>query len=103
MFKEGDKYIHFTKYGGVNSGVVKSLTSVRVVDGVNGVIYVKDGIITDKGFLLELGGSDGSIYKVEKELSKEECDNLKVNFERLKQNRIKAENKLKSRIENYMK
>jgi hypothetical protein len=66
MFKSGDKYIHFTKYGGVNKGEVKSYGETRVIDTKNCVEYLKPHIVTTKNIVLELDGSDGTIFKVKK-------------------------------------
>jgi hypothetical protein len=39
MFEKGDKYIHFTKYGGVNKGEVESFGYINIIG--NGVAYKK--------------------------------------------------------------
>lgn len=83
MFKEGDMYIHFTKYGGVNKGEVKSYVETRVMDTKNCVQYLKPHIITTKNILLELDGSDGMIYKVEKEYTIEEAKRLSMTIEKM--------------------
>ena len=66
MFKSGDKYIHFAKYGGVNKGEVKSYGETCVIDTKNCVEYLKPHIVTTKNIVLELDGSDGTIFKVKK-------------------------------------
>jgi len=76
MFKEGDKYIHFTKYGSINKDEVKSCGSTTVVDAFRGVTYKKLHIINTKGIMLCLDGSDGSVYKIEDELTPEESENI---------------------------
>jgi hypothetical protein len=83
MFKEGDMYIHFTKYGGVNKGEVKSYVETHVMDTKNCVEYLKPHIITTKGILLELDGSDGMIYKVNKEYTIEEAKKLSMTIEKM--------------------
>lgn len=69
MFKEGDKYIHFTKYGSVNKGEVKSYNNERVIDTENLVMYSSQYIITTKNIILKLDDSDGKIYKIEEEFT----------------------------------
>jgi hypothetical protein len=67
LLKSGDKYIHFTKYGGINTGIiqqVKTARVVRIINFNNRVEYIKHTIITQNGIELELDGSDGEIYKI---------------------------------------
>jgi hypothetical protein len=71
MFKEGDKYIHFTKYGSVNKGEVQSCGNHKVIDTKNFVTYHSQYIITTKGIILNLDGSDGKIYKIDGEFTVE--------------------------------
>jgi len=67
MFKEGDKYIHFTKYGGVNIEEVKTYfeTKVHTVKEDKALTYSRYSILTTKNFSLELDGTDGCIYKLD--------------------------------------
>jgi hypothetical protein len=83
MFKPGSKYIHFTKYGGINKGEVKSYGETHVVDTKNCVTYLKPHIITTKNILLKLDGSDGTIFKVEKEYTIEEAKKLSMTIEKM--------------------
>ena len=76
MFKEGDKYIHFTKYGSVNKGEVRSCGSTTSIDTQNLCSYKKLHIITTKGIMLELDGSDGKIYKIDHEYTPEQAENI---------------------------
>jgi hypothetical protein len=76
MFKQGDKYIHFTKYGSVNKGEVQSCGSIKSIDIQNLCSYKKLHIITTKGIILNLDGSDGGVYKIEDELTPEESENI---------------------------
>lgn len=78
MFKPGDRYIHFTKYGSINFGIVKHVHEINVIDDSNGVIYVSVSIITDKNSCLELDGSDGRIYRIIKDLSEDEIKTLRM-------------------------
>jgi hypothetical protein len=66
MFKSGDKYIHFTKNGSINKGEVKSYCETCVIDTINCVEYLKPYIVTTKNIVLQLDGSDGTIFKVKK-------------------------------------
>ena len=75
-FKPGSKYIHFTKYGSVNKGEVKSCGGTTVMDTKNLVEYYSPTITTTKGIILHLDGSDGQIYKIENEYTIEESENL---------------------------
>jgi len=66
MFKSGDKYIHFAKWDSVNKGEVKSYGETRVIDTKNCVEYLRPHIVTTKNIVLELDGSDGTIFKIKK-------------------------------------
>ena len=77
MFNKGDKYIHFTKYGGVNIGEVEYYGYVTSMDTINKVKFKKYYILTTKHIRLELDGSDGRIFKIEQEYTDEECINIK--------------------------
>ena len=66
MFKTGDKYIHFTKYGGVNKGEVKWYGETTVIDLKNQVVYSEPYIVTTLGISLKLDGTDGRILKIKK-------------------------------------
>lgn len=76
IFKPGDKYIHFTKYGGVNKGEVDDVHSTTVWDTKNLCRYVSISIFTTKGVRLNLDGTDGRIYKVESEMEYEKARSL---------------------------
>jgi hypothetical protein len=64
MFKAGDNYIHFTKYGGINRGEVKWYGEVTTIDVDNGVLYQKPYLVTTKNIILQLDGTDGRIFKI---------------------------------------
>lgn len=83
MFNVGDKYIHFTKYGGVNKGEVKRAGKTTVLDTKNKVNYIKHYIVSTKNIALDLDGSDGQIFKIESELTDEQCENIINTFGRL--------------------
>ena len=83
MLKIGDKYIHFTNYGGVNKGEVQDIHELNVLDTKNNCIYKKTSILTTKGFSLSLDGSDGKIYKIESEISEERAKQLAYTFKRM--------------------
>ena len=80
MFTKGDKYIHFTKYGGVNKGEVDYYGYTTHIDTVNKVSYITYRITNTVGITLQLDGSDGEIYKIEKEYTDEQCVNIKKNL-----------------------
>jgi hypothetical protein len=81
MFEKGDKYIHFTKYGGINKGFVKSYhKGTFVIDTQNQISYYKPYIITNNNTRLELDGSDGKIYKINQEYTKEQSEKLAERF-----------------------
>jgi hypothetical protein len=83
-FKEGDSYIQFTKYGGVNRGKVDRIRDVQVVDVINRVIYQRISIVNEKGISYDLDGSDGQFFLVNSEMSEEQCDRYKTLFEKIK-------------------
>ena len=76
MFKEGDKYIQFTKYGGINRGVVSEVFNTICVDTKNSISYEVPHIRSESGVVLNLS-KDGLIYKITHEYSEEECENIK--------------------------
>lgn len=69
MFNKGDKYIHFTKQGGVNIGEVLWYSEVFVHDHEREIVYKEPYIKTTKGFCLNLDGSDGKVYKISDEFN----------------------------------
>lgn len=89
MFNTGDKYIHFTRFGGVNLGEVDSVVEVNSMDLEHGVTIVKFAIKTTKGLLLYLDGEDGQIYKVIKEHSPEEIKQMRELFDGLQRVKTK--------------
>lgn len=93
MFKVGDRYIHFTKYGSVNKGEVKSYGETRVIDSENCVEYLKPHIVTIKNIVLELDGSDGMIFKVENEYTIEECKKMSMTLQKMVDYKNKKEHR----------
>ena len=97
MFKEGDKYIHFTKYGGVNKGEVQRYGQTMNHDYENEVVYVSTYIKSTMGHIISLDGSDGRVYKVNEDMDPEMLKKLKSSTEVLvelknrKQQRPKVE------------
>ena len=83
LFNTGDKYIHFTKYGGVNKGEVADIHTVIVLDTDNLCTYTKISILTTKGFSLCLDGSDGKIYKIDSEISEQRAEVLAKGLKRI--------------------
>lgn len=76
MFKPGDRYIHFTKYGGINKGEVEFEGGWLVIDRDNKSMYDRRFIKTTKGFILDLDGSDGKVYKIVEDITDKFEDNL---------------------------
>ena len=77
MFKQGDKYIHFTKYGGVNKGEVEWYGSTMNYDYENEVVYVSYYIKSTVGHVISVDGSDGRVYKINEEMDPETLSKLK--------------------------
>lgn len=65
MWKVGDKYIHFTKYGGVNKGVVVDLHEQIRIDYRNKCEYKVNGIVIEIGIVLWL--DEDEVYKITKD------------------------------------
>lgn len=82
MLKKGDKYIHFTKYGGVNFGVVKRIWEVTVIDIDNGCRYLRPHFTNESGLAYDMF-KDGRFYKIEKEYTPEEVEAIRENMKRL--------------------
>ena len=77
MLKEGDTYIRFTKYGSVIIGTVKKVGEINVVDSKNKVCYKKQYMVTDKDIPVDLDGTDGQVFKVERTLSDSDLENIR--------------------------
>jgi hypothetical protein len=99
MFKPGSKFIHFTKYGGVNRGEVKSCGESYVVDAKNCVRYSKPHIVTTKNIILELDGSDGMIFKVEKEYTIEESKLMSMGLQKMTEHKLKRVGEYRNGVE----
>ena len=86
MFKPGDKFIRFSKYGNTHIGVVKSYGErFRVeITPTYKVSMVVPYIVSENGVVYELDGSDGRIYHVNHEYTEDEYTNLKEKFSILK-------------------
>lgn len=98
MFLQGDKYIHFTKYGGVNKGEVESCGTQINWDTDNMVAYYKPYVKTTVGHIIHTDGTDGHIYKIKDDITKEMLEKLKSSatvFEELK-NRKENHKKIKT-------
>ena len=76
MFKKGDKFIHYTKHGGVNIGEVADTHLVRSHDLKNLCVYLNYSIFTTNGVRLSLDGSDGRVYKIDEQITQEMADTL---------------------------
>ncbi len=106
MFEAGDKFIHYTKYGGVNIGEVKEVNVVKCIDADNKVIYDKPVIITTNNVALDTDGSDGRIYKINSFMSEggvERLNNLVKNLHEKKENtRKKLEEKYNTEFKSIL-
>ena len=77
MFKQGDKYIHFTKYGGVNKGEVEWYGETINWDTDNMVAYHIPYIKSTKGIVIRLNGEDGKVFKIKNDITEEMLRKLK--------------------------
>lgn len=66
-FKVGDKYIHYTKYGGVNIGVIADIIETKCSRYTNGrhYFYSSWSIKNEIGIIINIDGSDGQFFKLE--------------------------------------
>lgn len=86
MFEPGTKYIHFTKYGGVNIGVVKEVIKQTTFHLGKGVKWINIQILNDKNIVLNLDGTDGRIYEITETfvpLTKEQQQKVQERFDKL--------------------
>lgn len=93
MFKKGDKFIQYTKHGGVNKGEVSDLHFTTVWDTKNLCTYQSISIFTTNGVRLDLDGSDGRIYKIDSELEDIQAKNIDKSFKKLKEKKHRPSNK----------
>jgi hypothetical protein len=77
MFEKNDCYIHFTKYGGVNKGIVEWYGTVINWDFENKVAYHIPYIKSTKGIVIHLNGEDGKVYKIKNDITEEMLMKLK--------------------------
>ena len=104
MFKEGDRYIHFTKYGGVNKGIVEWYGTQINWDTDNMVAYHLPYIKSTKGIIIHLNGEDGRVFKIKDDITEEMLIKLKSSsfiFQELK-NRKEMRSKVE-RTKEYLK
>jgi hypothetical protein len=104
MFKEGDRYVHFTKYGGVNKGTVEWYGTQINWDTENMVAYHIPYIKSTKGIIIHLNGEDGRVYKIKDDITEDMLTKLKSSsfiFEELK-NRKEMSSKVE-RTKEYLK
>lgn len=82
MLQAGDKYIHFTKYGGVNFGIVDEIWYVHLLDVDNGCMYLKPQLRNQSGSNYDMT-EDGKFFKIEKEYTPEEVEAIREKTKRL--------------------
>ena len=75
-FKVGDLYVHFTKYGGVNKGMIREIHTATCYDTVTSTAYEKYFLININDVMISLNGEDGRVYRVSAELSEQEVSNI---------------------------
>jgi len=83
MFKEGDKYIHFTRFGSINKGTIKHIGYVGTIDTTNSVCYNRPYMVNEKNIHYELDGTDGKFYKITTEYSEAECKQMVIAYQQL--------------------
>lgn len=86
-FTPGSRYIHFTKYGGVNKGEVEWYGTQINWDTDNKVAYHIPYIKSTKGIIIHLNGEDGRVYKIKDDITEDMLIKLKSSsfiFEELK-------------------
>ena len=104
MFNKGDKYIHFTKYGGVNKGIVEWYGTQINWDTDNMVAYHLPYIKSTIGHIIHLDGRDGRVFKIKEDITEDMLTKLKSSsfiFEELK-NRKEMRYKVE-RTKEYLK
>jgi hypothetical protein len=99
MFKQGDKYIHFTKYGSVNKGEVEWFGTRINWDTENMIAYHMPYIKSTRGIIIHLNGEDGKVFKIKNDITEEMLIKLKNSatiFEEIvnRKNKIKNENNI---------
>jgi len=76
-FTPGSTYIHFTKYGGINKGIVKRVGETIKWDTDNMVAYHIPYIETTVGHIIHLDGTDGRAFKIKGDITEEMLRRLK--------------------------
>lgn len=103
MFKQGDNYIHFTKYGGVNKGEVEWHGTQINWDTDNMVAYHLPYIKSTKGIVIHLNGEDGRVFKIKEDITEEMLRKLKSSSEVFKVLKDRKETIKNASIENSQK
>ena len=103
MFVKGDKYIHFTKYGGVNKGEVESCGETIKWDTENMVAYHIPYMKTTVGHIIQLDGSDGRAYKIKGDITEEMLRRLKSSSTILEELKNRKEEHKKKTFEIFEK
>lgn len=103
MFKPGSKYIHFTKYGGVNKGEVEWYGESINWDTDNMVAYHIPYIKSTKGIVIRLNGEDGRVFKIKEDITEEMLKKLKSSSEVFKVLKERKEQVKRTTIENSQK
>lgn len=75
-FKVGDLYVHYTRYGGRNKGMVKEIHKATAYDIETATAYEKYSLINTNNVMISLNGEDGKVYRVAAELSEQEVSDI---------------------------
>lgn len=105
MFKPGDKFILYTKYGGVVKGEVKEILEITGIDTTNKVNYVYTKLLTTNDIIYSMDGTDGKLYKIKSEMTEEQVEKVKNVIKELKDSRermrIKSQDFLQELIDKH--
>lgn len=67
LFKSGDRYIHYTKHGGINTGIVRKIITEKVITILpdqTTIHYIRYSIINESGIIYDIDGTDGQFFKI---------------------------------------
>ena len=106
MLTPGSKYIHFTKYGGVNKGEVEWYGTQINWDTENMIAYHIPYIKSTKGIVIHMNGEDGRLYKIKGDITEEMLNRLKKSstiFEELKNRKERAKKESQKQVLKHYK
>ena len=103
MFEKGDRYIHFTKYGGVNKGEVEWYGTQINWDTENMIAYHIPYIKSTKGIVIHLNGEDGRVFKIKDDITEEMLTKLKSSSTIFAELKNRKEQSKVERTKEYLK